>query len=338
MVKAKSLRGLSNLLLDENINPDYFYTKYGLMLSIEQEETKLVPLKLFVEILDDLKENTKYTHPCIKLARMQHKNSTELYFNLIRNAPNIHVASQIAEQYRHAYSETNFWEWSIDIMFTVVQRLSFVFADIDDRAFCLYGITNVYLLLTAIGGEQLHIKRISLIQPKDSSNNTLESYFDCPIIYGQDFDGFVLSSIDLYRINPKFNSKRYQSLLHQLSKHEDIFPKNQQFSTRVRNLITQTIGTGNYDIKTIAKIMGLHERTIQNRLAKEGLNYSNVFAELRMSLAKRLLIQERIPLTQIALMLGYGELSTFSRAFKKANHCSPRIWRNENHASPSTSE
>ncbi len=329
MVKAKSLLGVSSMLLKDNIEPYKFYKHFGLTPEIEDRELELIPLKLFVEILEHLKKLTTYNHPSINLSRIQHASETELYFNLIRNAPNIYIASQIAQQFRAAWAETNFWDFSIDEKYTLVQRKSFSFIDINDREFCLYGIANVYQLMTSIIGDEHKLKRISLVQPRESYELSLESYFECPISFNQDFDGFILNTKDVYRKNVKFDAVRYKKLLNELSLHPVIFPKNLEFSTLVKSLIAKTLSTGNYSIKTIAEIMGVHERTIQNRLSKEGLNFSMLVEEVQMNSAKRLLAQRGIPLTQISLMLGYSELSAFSRAFKNKNKYSPREWRNK---------
>jgi AraC-like DNA-binding protein len=329
MVKAQLLSGISQLLCQSDIDPENFYDLFGLNPSIENEPSQLIPFKMFVEILETLRQQTSFNHPSVNLAKIQLQRAPEPYFDLVKSAPNIDVALQVAKRFRYIYGEITFWHWTIESEYVLIQRQSFTPLDIRDSEFCFYSLAIVCLLAKSIVGRQLRFKRISLIQPEDENKIELETFFGCPISFSQDFDGFILDINDLFKPNNNFDPKRYEKLLKELSVHPIVFPENQQFSTLVKSLILQMLSTGKYTLNVIANIMNIHPRTIQNRLLKEGFSYAELLNEVRMNGAKRLLIQKEIPLTQISLMLGYSEASAFSRAFKTAYKCSPRTWRNK---------
>jgi AraC-like DNA-binding protein len=75
--------------------------------------------------------------------------------------------------------------------------------------------------------------------------------------------------------------------------------------------------------------VGLSESAVKKRLKKEGLSFTDVVVDVRMNVAKRLLVQPDISLTQISAMLGYSEASAFSRAFFTLTKLSPRDWRKQ---------
>lgn len=70
------------------------------------------------------------------------------------------------------------------------------------------------------------------------------------------------------------------------------------------------------DIEHAAADFGVSLRTFQRRLAEAGLNFLDIRNRLRVQIAKRMLVATDIPLTAIALQLGYSEASAFSRNFK----------------------
>lgn len=84
-------------------------------------------------------------------------------------------------------------------------------------------------------------------------------------------------------------------------------------------------------IKQAAEISGLHLRTLQRQLASENSSYRHLIEKVRFDEAVRLLTTDGMPVTEIALMLGYADSSNFSRAFRRLSGLSPREFRAESH-------
>jgi AraC-like DNA-binding protein len=64
----------------------------------------------------------------------------------------------------------------------------------------------------------------------------------------------------------------------------------------------------------VAQQMSMTPRALQNRLAREGTTFEKVVSDTRKTLAERYLRDTDIPMTEIAFMLGFSELSAFTRA------------------------
>ncbi len=73
----------------------------------------------------------------------------------------------------------------------------------------------------------------------------------------------------------------------------------------------------------IARRLGLSHRTLARRLADEGLSFSQVLDELKLDLARRYL-DDGLPISRIAWLLGYREVSAFTHAFKRWTGQSPK--------------
>ena len=178
MVKAQTMRGVSALLCESNIDPKKFYDLFDLNPSIENETNRLVPFKVFVKILETLQQQTSFNHPSIYLAKLQLQQVADPYFDLIKNAPNIDVALQIGKRFRYTYGETAFWHWSIEGEYVLIQRQSFAPLTVNDREHSLYSLAIVFLLLKSNAGEELRLKRVSLVQPEDKHKIELETFFN----------------------------------------------------------------------------------------------------------------------------------------------------------------
>jgi AraC-like DNA-binding protein len=80
-------------------------------------------------------------------------------------------------------------------------------------------------------------------------------------------------------------------------------------------------------VEVIAERVGMPRWTLQRRLANHGLSFSDVVELVRRELAERHIRQRFVPLSDIAHILGFSELSAFSRAFSRWFGVSPQRFR-----------
>ena len=67
----------------------------------------------------------------------------------------------------------------------------------------------------------------------------------------------------------------------------------------------------------------LSRRSMQRKLQEEGVSYAQLVDAVRKSLALHYLQAGHYPLKEISCLLGYNEISAFSRAFKRWTGASP---------------
>ena len=70
-------------------------------------------------------------------------------------------------------------------------------------------------------------------------------------------------------------------------------------------------------------------RTLQRRLDQCGVSFADLRHAVRRRLAAVMLTETTMPVTLIALHLGYSETSAFTRAFKAMTGRAPLAFRNE---------
>ncbi len=80
-------------------------------------------------------------------------------------------------------------------------------------------------------------------------------------------------------------------------------------------------------IETLAAQLRLSRRTLQRRLADEGVSFQGLVDDVRRERALELVADPRRPLGEVAFQLGYAELSPFLRAFRRWTGTTPATWR-----------
>lgn len=77
----------------------------------------------------------------------------------------------------------------------------------------------------------------------------------------------------------------------------------------------------------VADMLGISDRSLRRALASEGRHYKDILEECRRVQAVALLGRPKLPISDIAFMLGYSDQTAFSRAFSKWFGMPPRALR-----------
>jgi AraC-like DNA-binding protein len=95
----------------------------------------------------------------------------------------------------------------------------------------------------------------------------------------------------------------------------------------VERLIVERLTKGEAGLDAAATELGMSPRSLSHKLAELGTSFNAIVASLRKDLARRYLQESNLSLTEIAFLLGYTEISTFSHAFKRWTGKSPAVFR-----------
>jgi len=95
----------------------------------------------------------------------------------------------------------------------------------------------------------------------------------------------------------------------------------------VRLQILEQLWRGRATSRYIARRMGMSRSTLKRRLAAHGLTFRELRRETIRQMATRALTETDVEVSEVALKLGYSELSAFDRAFKRITGMSPTGYR-----------
>jgi AraC-like DNA-binding protein len=96
---------------------------------------------------------------------------------------------------------------------------------------------------------------------------------------------------------------------------------------RVRAVLIAELPDGEPTAARVAARMKLSVRTLNRALAAEGTSYRAVLKQMRGEMASRHLANPRMPLGEIAFLLGFSDVTAFHRAFRRWTGQTPAQWR-----------
>ncbi|TDQ82053.1 AraC-like DNA-binding protein [Dongia mobilis] len=158
-----------------------------------------------------------------------------------------------------------------------------------------------------------------------------EAAFDAPVYFSQPTNALVFRPELLERGMPGSDLQlmtMMRTCLESLGSHRS---GDEGLVERVKTAIRVSLPNGYPALERIAQDLRLSPGSIQRELAAAGLTYKDAVETTRQSLARMYLDQHQLPLTEIALLLGYSELSAFTRAFTRWTGVSPRAYRKQAH-------
>ena len=137
----------------------------------------------------------------------------------------------------------------------------------------------------------------------------------------------MLRSRDLAQINPTSDPRLLALLRHNMTLLGLAEQGGVSLTEQVAQAVRIRLTDGEPALEHIAGDLGIAAWTLQRRLRTEGHTYQDVLSNTRRELALTYLSDPSIAVSELAFMLGYSELSAFSRAFHRWLNRSPSEWR-----------
>src|SRR5882757_3029089 len=159
--------------------------------------------------------------------------------------------------------------------------------------------------------EQVHFEH-----PKPAAWHDHAQAFSAPVHFGQRTNALIFRGGPLHQRMPSGDLHRTGRLSDHLIRISG-GTGTLSLLDHVKGEIRSRLPGGVPEIESIADSVGLQRWTLQRRLAEYGLTFSTAVDQVRRELAERHLRQRYVPVMEISDLLGYSELSAFSRAFRR---------------------
>ena len=247
-----------------------------------------------------------------------------LFYYVLASSEILADALHRAERYSGIVNEG----FSLQARIAKETAITLSYVDIDrrsDRHQMEFWLISLVRLCRQLTNRRLVPSRVRVMHRRKKTPAEFRSYLGCEIEFGSSVDEVVFPAavkrMPIVSADPYLNQllEKYceEALAHRPA-HGATLRSN------VENAITPLLPHGKANAGEVARQLGMSHRTLARRLAAEQLTFSAIYTELKTDLAKRYLRDGDLPISQIAWLLGYREVSAFTHAFKRWTGTAPR--------------
>lgn len=324
-VRAFTLSGLRELLTSYGTDIGPILDEVELPADVLKDDYAWIPLRKLANVLALAARETGDPYFGLKYGEAARFTSNPLAY-LIANAPDLRSAFRLFARYQGVLNSNtiNFIEgvtgggrieWSYPVSLPNTAQLSdFVVMRFVSR-------------IKAAAGNNWRPLAVGIMHRTPLDLAEYERRFGPRIAFDQPGNSITLAAATLALPTPRADPQLFKLILRfcedQLERQREVeHPLN-----RIREAMTRCLQQGSFGPNSVAKELGIAPALLHRRLKVDQTSFQRLLDDTRRSLTRRYLMETSLKLTEIAGLVGYSELSAFSRAARRWFGTSPRNFR-----------
>jgi AraC-like DNA-binding protein len=316
-------------LLDRQITPGPIFEACGVNWESNARDVPL-PVHKIAYLLELAAQASNNSAMGIHMAQNYHYEAGSILITAMLSAPTVEQGLRCLQRYDR-YVDTGI-SISLDFSESVAQFESRILCDEDvsldqlNEYLMVFTVRTVYLSTR----QSMPLKEVWLAHENKRNRVLLESIFGVPVKYAQ-----VSNALRFDRSYLKTNQLSSDPLVFEVLTNamKTYYQQGRANNTLVDRVVREILNSDDGEAQSaerIAERLAVSPRTLRRRLSDEGYSFNAARNLARERRARYLLTYTTMPLTEIALKLGYSELSSFIRAFRSWTNFTPQNYRDEN--------
>lgn len=327
LIRAAALWGYDDLVRELDGDPEAFLSRFHIPAGVEHQEDAFISFEALVRMLEASADELGCPDFGLRLSRWQGLDVLGPIAVIARNAQTLLGGIEAIARYLYVHSPA--------LRLTAAQptpqtAIKFTY-EVTEAALPyplqMYeaSMANAVRMLHLLGGPHARPRAVSFMHNQRGSDAAYREALGCPVHFGQPWSGFELPAhLADERIDHADPETRRIAMKYLEANY---LPSVAPLSDRVAELTRRLLPTGQCSAEAIADQLAMHPRTLQRRLAAEGVRYQDLVDRERRAQAARYLAEPGLHLTQIAGLLGYAEQSALNRSCRRWFGKTPRQYR-----------
>jgi AraC-like DNA-binding protein len=192
-----------------------------------------------------------------------------------------------------------------------------------------YSVCAIAKCINVAVGRTIRPLRVEYEHPRPDYAKAYSAAFDCPVHFERGGNRLHYDRSTLKLPVASHDARLYQALLFFLEDKLKSRKQDDDLLGKLRHLVATSLHAGLPQLVDVARQLGLSERTLQRRLAEQGIVFNELVDGTRKAIALEYLRDRRYRLTDIAQIVGYSEASSFTRACRRWTDKSPTELRRQ---------
>jgi AraC-like DNA-binding protein len=322
LVRAAALTCYFEVARDLGIDTVALLRKAGLTRSMIDNAERMLPARSVIGLLEESARVSECETFGLMMAERRKISDIGMVSLLIVHQPTLREAIGVVAEYRNRinstltlqledHGEVAFLREHIALTEPQIVR------QVSDLA-----LGVLYKMCRSIMAESWRPQCVSFSYERPGSDRAIyDRLFDCPLQFGYDFDGIVIARPDLDRPLPRADAALAAHARELVS--AVINPGSRSVAEEVEQSIRLLMPSGRAAIGEVAHSLGMNVRTLQRRLEQEGRGFSELLDRVRVQQVAQHFSNRQLRLTDVAHLLGYAELASFSAWYRSRFNRTP---------------
>jgi len=325
LISTQFLTHLDEMILERGGNLPKLIEASGLKASIFSGVESHIPFLLHLRLLDLAARELNWPTLGLELASRQSIGFLGSIYPMIKSAKNVREALSIFSQHLKIQVQavdTRVEDGKDSVNFIIQSSIP---AIASSPGFQNHGLSLMKNLMTWMCGPSWKPRAVYFPCAEGEKSDVYSNYFKAPVAFGSDalymsFDNKHMSR----NLVPEVHN--ISSQLRQLLEVQEEL----NVTSQVRFMIQALLPSGRCNTQCVADALGHTHRTLQRRLENEGTSFKAIIDACRAQSAKHYLSNSHYRMSDISLLLGFADQSSFTRSFQRWFQMTPRQWKKEN--------
>ncbi len=193
-------------------------------------------------------------------------------------------------------------------------------------------IAVIFNIMRSLCGPNWKPIQIRFAHRKPKDVGPFRRIFRAPLVFDATENAIVFSGDWLNRRLPAIDPDLRRLLQKQIDALEVRY--GEDFPEQVRSVLRTALVAGRGGSGHVAEVFSMHRRTLCRRLNGFGTSFHALSDQCRFEIARQMLEDSAMAVSDIAALLDYAEASAFTRAFRRWSGTTPVQWRMTRRGAP----
>lgn len=325
MVRAGALSGYQRLLNDYGVDVPQLFARLALPADYLDQPDRLIPLDTKVDLLELGAQLSGCNHFGLKLGQQQNISMLGMVGLLIQQSATVRDALQTIAQSIGQH----------------VQALEVSLEEKGDLAYCHFSyryelpgtvsrqhndntLMSGYNIIGFLLNEPLRLRSVYFCGEEPRDLAPYNAMLHAPLVFNHPENVLVFERH--YLDHPVAGADpALRDMINVLLNKKQL----DDFQERLLWIITNLLPQGHVTLEMVAEAVIMAPRTLQHRLTQQGVTFQQLLDRARVEEACRYMLNSDRPLTEVADLVGYSQLSALTRGFKRIMGTTPAAWRRQ---------
>lgn len=316
-VSSDVLSGCQDVARQLGLDAEHYLRRNGIEPYLMSSSRGLLPFHAVCNFLEDVARSEGLPDFGFRLGLAQPPLQYGIISQLPVISPTVGEAFKNFFHFQKLYSQSSHWELIVEDDYAFMRRHDVAMTARASPQMIMLSITLAFVSVRAVAGPDWQPIGVYLELDESPCQEAMRRHFGVPVFSGSAHNELAFDASDLLRpiatSNPSLLTvltQYFDQLLHAVPGRDDL-------TSLVFHEIRSNLGDHRCTLEWIASSLRIHPRTLQRLLVSEGTSFRDLLREARIELADYLLRLTRTPISDISALLGYSNVSAFSRAFEK---------------------